>query len=420
MNTSAKRSQKKQKKNPPCEVDSFYIMEGDVKIYKRRDGGDQWWFKWYSAIDKKNIRRSLKTKNKEFSIERGKKLYIEMTSKALTGERIIDMSVGNLTKKFIQYQETQCEANRITRERLKSLSSFLNTVGDFLGRAIRISSIPRMKFVEKYETFRKERSERQISDSTLVGELQAWKQCITWGKDRGIISSTIHLVYPQFRDYKKRRDTFTREEYRSITRFLRTKKWLDCSHSYHSSRHLLLRYAFLVLSNTGMRIGELLKVKYKHIGEPYNYQDENTNEWKETVEIHIPRENSKTKKLRQVVCFGDTLKWLKKVREISSFNSSNDFIFSNPRGNEWQLSERMFNKIMEGAGVDRENRSGSLTWYSCRHFYATCRVEEGVDIYLLSKQMGTSVQMIERHYGHLKVKSRTAELNKWGKRRVQN
>ena len=37
--------------------------------------------------------------------------------------------------------------------------------------------------------------------------------------------------------------------------------------------------------------------------------------------------------------------------------------------------------------------------YCFRHTYATFRLSEGVDVYILSEQMGTSVKMIEQHYG---------------------
>ena len=39
--------------------------------------------------------------------------------------------------------------------------------------------------------------------------------------------------------------------------------------------------------------------------------------------------------------------------------------------------------------------------YCFRHTYATFRLTEGVDVYFLAKQMGTSVKMIEDHYGHV-------------------
>ena len=40
------------------------------------------------------------------------------------------------------------------------------------------------------------------------------------------------------------------------------------------------------------------------------------------------------------------------------------------------------------------------TTYCFRHTYATMRLSEGVDVYILAEQIGTSVKMIEQHYGH--------------------
>ena len=39
--------------------------------------------------------------------------------------------------------------------------------------------------------------------------------------------------------------------------------------------------------------------------------------------------------------------------------------------------------------------------YDLRHTYATWSLAAGVDIYTLARRMGTSVQMIDRTYGHL-------------------
>jgi hypothetical protein len=43
----------------------------------------------------------------------------------------------------------------------------------------------------------------------------------------------------------------------------------------------------------------------------------------------------------------------------------------------------------------------SRSTYNFRHTYATFRSSEGVDVYFLAQQMGTSVAMIEDHYGHV-------------------
>ena len=49
------------------------------------------------------------------------------------------------------------------------------------------------------------------------------------------------------------------------------------------------------------------------------------------------------------------------------------------------------------SSADRMPRST----YCFRHTYATLRLHEGVDVYFLAEQMGTSVHMIESHYGHM-------------------
>ncbi len=53
--------------------------------------------------------------------------------------------------------------------------------------------------------------------------------------------------------------------------------------------------------------------------------------------------------------------------------------------------------------------------YCLRHYYATERLLAGVSVYTLAENMGTSVQMIERHYGHLKPEMAATELTKENK-----
>ncbi len=40
------------------------------------------------------------------------------------------------------------------------------------------------------------------------------------------------------------------------------------------------------------------------------------------------------------------------------------------------------------------------TLYSCRHFYITTKLQDGVDIYVVAKYVGNSVETIQRFYDH--------------------
>ncbi len=52
---------------------------------------------------------------------------------------------------------------------------------------------------------------------------------------------------------------------------------------------------------------------------------------------------------------------------------------------------------------------------SLRHTCATFRLQKGVHQFILARNMGTSVAMLEKHYGHTSNVASAAELTKGGK-----
>jgi len=65
------------------------------------------------------------------------------------------------------------------------------------------------------------------------------------------------------------------------------------------------------------------------------------------------------------------------------------------------LYENLIETLLDKAKL-RIGPSGTpRSIYCFRHTYATLRLAEGVDAYLLAEQMGTSVKMIQDHYGHV-------------------
>jgi len=62
----------------------------------------------------------------------------------------------------------------------------------------------------------------------------------------------------------------------------------------------------------------------------------------------------------------------------------------------------MFKRLLKDTGLIRNDAGQVRTLYSLRHTYATLELlENGTDIHTLSRQMGNSVLMIERHYSKL-------------------
>ena len=62
-----------------------------------------------------------------------------------------------------------------------------------------------------------------------------------------------------------------------------------------------------------------------------------------------------------------------------------------------------FSALLKAAGLEYDTHGNKRSIYSLRHTYATFRLQHGTNVYWLKKNMGTSVAMIERHYGQTNV-----------------
>ena len=61
-----------------------------------------------------------------------------------------------------------------------------------------------------------------------------------------------------------------------------------------------------------------------------------------------------------------------------------------------------FRRLLKDGGLLEDHAGRRRTLYRLRHTYATVALVSGeVDIHTLSRQMGTSVAMLERHYSKL-------------------
>ena len=209
MSIKSKTKKKRVRTKTPYDLDGFTVMD-DCKVFRRRDGGEQWWVRVYSETDKKYIRRSLKTKNKEVATLNAKEFYKKVIKLSSSGESIITTSVASLTKKFLKYQTLLVEKGKLSQTRLKTMTRTLTRVGMFLGKSSRVGSIPREKFLQGYEEYRYKTSikKKELDEVSMHSELQVWRQMVTWGIDRGLVSKTTHLVYPKLNTKSGRRDEF--------------------------------------------------------------------------------------------------------------------------------------------------------------------------------------------------------------------
>ena len=88
-------------------------------------------------------------------------------------------------------------------------------------------------------------------------------------------------------------------------------------------------------------------------------------------------------------------------------------VFVLPNGTQTENLRGTFRNFLKEYNLLKDPRTNqNRTLYSLRHSYATFMLSsnKGTDIHLLAKQMGTSTQMIEKHYSHLIARMRSVDL----------
>src|SRR5262249_28686275 len=84
--------------------------------------------------------------------------------------------------------------------------------------------------------------------------------------------------------------------------------------------------------------------------------------------------------------------------------SDNPILFPNMRGG--RIDFRIFGRKHRRPAQLRAGIDPVRGLYDLRHTYATFALRAGVPVFAVSRFMGTSIAMIDRHYGHLANDSR--------------
>jgi integrase len=199
-----------------------------------------------------------------------------------------------------------------------------------------------------------------------------------------------------------RRPTFSLDEWRRITRSMR--EWIREGQKKATYRQRL--YAtqyFLILANSGLRVGEARTLKWRDL------RSVDT----ESGPRIIAEVRGKTG-VREVVFQKGTDEYLKRIwshrcteltKQAEDKNTQqkepplDEVIFCNRDGKSIHTFKRAFKALVEFSNVPIEKLGDARTIYSLRHFYATQRLQDNTNPFLLAKQMGTSIEMLENFYG---------------------
>src|ERR1700748_2620542 len=144
-----------------------------------------------------------------------------------------------------------------------------------------------------------------------------------------------------------------------------------------------------VLANSGIRVGEARHLRWRDVSSTKTLSGQKR---------LIFTVRGKTGE-REVVCNETVERYVERLRkfrskEVKALNLQEP-IFCHPNGRPIGSFKKGFEQALDEAGVLCGSDGKKRVPYSLRHTYATTRISEGVSVFQLAANMGTSVEMIE-------------------------
>ena len=405
-----------------------------ASIYKRLDGNlqqplEERPYQVYIPVKGgRGRRKSLRVSGRLDAISRAEEEVVELKVQLRQGGSIVRVSAEELVNRFLRDKATRIRGEwegkdeagtrSITRERYQLIEGKLrNYLVGFLGAKTDIKTVSANRWND-WAVWRIENNRKgsKPKASTLQTEMGMIRECWRWAMENSLIPLAPKLPFHQENlvlDDKVRRDTWEPSEWNSFAR--RIRDWLKEQETKAPDDYwdAWVAYQMLfLLANSGMRVGEVVKVKRKDI-KFYERDDKSAPKHKllcALIQVHPATKTG----AREVNAMGGIFP--RRVWEKSKFKTKNDFLFCHLDGTPFTTKQfrTQFNRMIT---FTRENeRLGKvLVPYSLRHLYATIRLQHGTSLQSLCENMGSSEPYLRKHYSHFLTRLATADLMKMRK-----
>ena len=376
---------------------------------------------------KGGVRKSLRTSDRQLAIEKAEDMVMDIKVDLRSGVSVVPIPVQDVVESFLRYKkslvrgtwDSKSDKGRksITQERYILIAGKLrNYLIKFLGAKQDMRTVQLRKF-NSWEQWRKENNTRkEMGDPkaiTIQNEMGLIRECWGWAMEEGHIPFTPKKPFHNenlITDDKVSRDTWEGNEWSSFAR--KVRDWLNTTNNgdedYMWDAFVSYQMLFF-LSNSGMRTGEICKVKRKDIR---FYKRDNVEGWMKgklccLVQVHPSTKTGE----REVNAMGGD--FAKRVFDKSKHKSKNDFLFCHLNGEPFTTKQfRTWFYRMTNFTNENERWGKVFQPYSIRHFYATTRLQNGTTRSALCENMGVTEPYLRKHYSKYMNRLATADLMK--------
>jgi integrase len=226
------------------------------------------------------------------------------------------------------------------------------------------------------------------TDKTLQWDMMLGKAVVKWATEQGFRGNKPSIT-ATFTPKKKRvRPAFELWEYRQLWRTLFKRIKTARDQRTRKSRELLRSYV-LILANSGIRPGEAHSLKVRDV---HPFKDE---KGRKNYRLVVRGKTGERDAIVRSVAAKRLDKYMAKRRAEDPAGP----LFVMPDGSKIVSLIDQLNAALKEAGIQRNSFGEKYSVYSLRHFYAVSALRNGVGVFEVARNMGTSVQIVQEYYG---------------------
>jgi integrase len=373
-----------------------------IQIHKKlrldkRAGSDNWYAR-LTLPNGKRLVKTTKTEDVESAKEVALRLYYEVDARIQNKLPATTRKFGDVAKHAIARMETEIRegvGKQAYRDYVQALNKWLIP---YFGT----TDIAKLDLaaVTAFDAWRTAQNGRVPAQSTINNHNSALNRVLDEAELNGWIVKSLRPTLLNKGTKTQSRGSFSVEEYRTIYTALRSYHKQTTNEKSAATRETLRNYV-LFLANTGVRHGtEALGLTWRNFewyerdGERYlavsvdGKTNKRTAIARDSVENSLWRQAKLNPRIRAANF--DALIAAKLDEPVFTTRLSATVTVHN--------LNRAFNALLDELNLKTGADGRTRTLYSFRHFYATLNLERGVTTHALSRQLGNSTEMIDRHY----------------------
>ena len=367
-----------------------------LKLDKRANSEN--WYARLTLDNGKRIVKSTKTDDLEEARERALELYYDTQAR-------IKNNLPAQTRKFKHVAEYAIKRMQDALESGTGKQAYKDYVS-----ALRLWLIPFFgdtdvdkidyKGLVEFDAWRTQQNKKPFSQSGINNHNAALNRVLDEAELQSWLVKAMRPTLLNKGVKSESRGSFTDAEYKKIYTALRTWHKKTQNTKAAATREVLRNYV-LFLANTGVRHGtEALGLRWRNI------------EWQDKGDERFLMVNVDGKTRKRSAVARDTVEgYLDRQRKLNptlrdeTFDEliaarRDEFVFTTRLGDVANIASlnRAFNALLGVMDLKTGADGKERTLYSLRHYYATRDLKRGITTHALSKQLGNSTAMIDKHY----------------------